>query len=636
MGQKIALERRAQQEMDGDEYKDDYGYDDKKEQEIEKLNRKAVEIERMDKKRLMLEKINLQQTSTTRVIFPQFAEPLYFEVEFVNRRDIGVEIEVVIGEFHKRAPVFGWEGRMRRNQQINKQDLNKNGNIDDYEDESEQDENEEDYDEDEDDDNDDLDIRVDEELFVLNDEEGIYYKKLAGQSKSASNAAVEEPVGGIRKMNSRCTLGQQRRGKFIKRVGPNERVLIPLVYQSLCSGAIETGPIKQERLGAQSQSGIEAYGIKSVGLDQYTQGECLDPWGVAIGDGITPKRRLVEVCIVDRQNGYPLTVTHVVVCPTNHGVDRTMRVYRAAGEAASFSFEIGASILADGTERRFVKRAVLGRTRGKISAVSRVERTSGAAEVQTLEFAIGALKPFRPYRFEIAMFSDEACGLLFEVWEVIVYGVPGVSIQGRVGEPVLLREVLRSDEEDVGPSVFFVGPQMGHVNAITRQEIQSSSGSERDVMLLMRSLLPGRRMCVMNMVEGVKLNLKRLWLVETRCAEVASTKRLKMEMPIEHSATVELIFNNPFTAEKAFALTTDLWEVLELPAVYTRLDGGAVGRIGVRVAALFRSGAVTGRVFVCGMDAEDDKLECVYELTITYTEEQNDESFKMYDISEEI
>eukprot|EP00770_Monocercomonoides_exilis_P009421 MONOS_9376.1-p1 / transcript=MONOS_9376.1 / gene=MONOS_9376 / organism=Monocercomonoides_exilis_PA203 / gene_product=unspecified product / transcript_product=unspecified product / location=Mono_scaffold00385:10650-18554(-) / protein_length=2385 / sequence_SO=supercontig / SO=protein_coding / is_pseudo=false len=72
---------------------------------------------------------------------------------------------------------------------------------------------------------------------------------------------------------------------------------------------------------------------------------------------------------------------------------------------------------------------------------------------------------FRPYRFELAVFDDDLCGSLFEVWEIIVYSVPSISVEVEMGE---FTDILG---------------KMGLEAMLIKEERERQRRRERDLML---------------------------------------------------------------------------------------------------------------------------------------------------------
>lgn len=44
----------------------------------------------------MLSELNLRNSSTTRIIYPSFAQPLYFDIPFANMHNTPIEVDVII------------------------------------------------------------------------------------------------------------------------------------------------------------------------------------------------------------------------------------------------------------------------------------------------------------------------------------------------------------------------------------------------------------------------------------------------------------------------------------------------------------------------------------------------------------
>ncbi|KAK2958755.1 putative serine/arginine repetitive matrix protein 2 [Blattamonas nauphoetae] len=314
--------------------------------------------------------------------------------------------------------------------------------------------------------------------------------------------------------------------------------------------------------------------------------------------------RVAEIAITSASTGQHLSLSHIVICPLPHHVDRSFRVIigdppnrdkssqdpddKDSGSTFKLTLQLPRTSYSTESQNSydndtevydppFVKKVVMCSNQANLSGDSVLYQHASSDNAESVHVSTIVLSqiiemtlprpsalrsndgsPPLPYRFTLALFNDEYGASLFEIWEVVVEPVMLISLPQSssdlfVGTPSKVSTVSKFVNRPIIQTAPLSSHQVYHVSQGGGSSSASAmKGAQSSLSFEVTPLVPGKSASLVSCVSGVDSSLSSVWLLGGN-ADVNSK-------PIRYSLTVGL---NLFETE---GKGTDLKQ-LEIPLV---------------------------------------------------------------------
>lgn len=354
----------------------------------------------------------------------------------------------------------------------------------------------------------------------------------------------------------------------------------------------------------------------------------------AVVDASADKGRLITVQMLSGKQGgnmLPLYILNINVNPRPYVVDQVFRFRQGAHDflkkkilvdlgRATFPHEgwrqggTGAGLLGR-QQRESPKRVwcsdsnvIVGSSphlgEGRMQEVHVKYRCGGAGTVTS---------------FFIVLYNDAAHASVFEVWEVHVYAMNRLDLQGLVGQTERQGCSITLRSKDGARSVKVVSshpdelvPDVGNTGGIFQL-----GENLTEVPFKYQPMVAGRREVIVNFLDAsqpaASMGAAPLatWLVTARANPPLVAKRYDIGLAINKAASKKILYTNPYSAARKFRLKTNRPDLLTFrePSQELAIAGKGSQYMGLKFSARRQGGSEEVLLFI--NDEEDKNLECL-------------------------
>eukprot|EP00002_Diphylleia_rotans_P000164 TRINITY_DN10089_c0_g1_i2.p1 TRINITY_DN10089_c0_g1~~TRINITY_DN10089_c0_g1_i2.p1 ORF type:complete len:1364 (+),score=206.38 TRINITY_DN10089_c0_g1_i2:44-4135(+) len=374
-------------------------------------------------------------------------------------------------------------------------------------------------------------------------------------------------------------------------IGAMEKVYIPFLFQSFCSGRVLQYPYPSQATNRPTFEGVDPL-EKPILARSVKISFCIEenrPIGAPMASPLTPIKEVVPVEVLDVQ-----------VIPQPFIVDRTYRF--SCGEHEFFK----QSIVFSGQRSNHSGRVyVVCSNKNVFSTVNTSKRDN--TEYQEVFFKYRTAAAPQIGRFFLMIYADSYCTKILEIWEIIVHSLLRRDMDVIAGQTSKASISLRGSGTTRDVQCFSSDPS--HLSIHPNGRIYLVPNSHVEINLSVKPMAAETRNIYVNVVDVANRYIFSAWMIKVTSRLPAPNKTFEVSLPYDVPSSKKIKYMNQYQTTKTFTLTSNMPHLLHFKEPTIEIPAGETKYIGLKFEPSRSMNTVDILVFL--NDEEDKTEECL-------------------------